>query len=279
MYQAKNNGRNCFTFFTQALQDAAQNRMRVANELRSALSNNEFQLLYQPIVDLVTGETYKAEALIRWHHPDRGLVSPDAFISIAEETGAIHDIGNWVFFEAAQQASKWQTKYAPHFQISINKSPVQFQLDKDNHESWFDYLKKHGLAGESIIVEITEGLLLESNESVQQQLEQFSVTGMQVSLDDFGTGFSSLAYLQKFDIDYLKIDKSFVQTLTPTSKNLALCKAIIMMAHALDMKVIAEGIETEEQKTLLNSLHCDYGQGYLFSKPIDAMAFEEMIEQ
>lgn len=276
MYQAKSSGRNRSSFFTQALQDAAQNRMRIANELRDALSSNQLQLFYQPIVTLATGNVHKAEALIRWQHPDNGLVSPDAFISIAEDTGMIHEIGDWVFSQAAQQVAKWRALLAPDFQISINKSPVQFQVINYTHSNWFNYLKDKGIDGDSIIIEITEGLLLDSSESVQRQLDEFSRAGMQVSLDDFGTGFSSLAYLQKFDIDYIKIDKSFVQKLTPTSKNLTLCKAMIMMAHALDIEVVAEGIETEQQKELLTSIACDYGQGYLFSKPIDALAFEQL---
>jgi len=276
MYQAKRSGRNRSSFFTQDLQDAAQNRIRIANELRDVLSKSELQLLYQPIVALATGSIHKAEALIRWQHPEHGLVSPDAFIPIAEETGTIHEIGNWVFYQAAQQVAKWRLLLAPDFQISINKSPVQFQIANNTHDHWHKYLKEKGVDGGSIIIEITEGMLLDSDESVQRQLDEFSCAGMQIALDDFGTGFSSLAYLQKFDIDYIKIDKSFVQTLLPSSKSLALCKAIIMMAHALGMKVVAEGIETEEQKELLTSIACDYGQGYLFSKPVEVSAFEQL---
>jgi EAL domain-containing protein (putative c-di-GMP-specific phosphodiesterase class I) len=231
-------------------------------------------------VDLATGQINKAEALIRWQHPDDGLISPADFIPIAEDTGLIVDIGNWVFQEAARQVAQWRKSLKPDFQISINKSPVQFYNaanSKDNtHINWTDYLTQLGLPGQSITVEITERLLLDSSNSIRTQLLEFRDAGIQVSLDDFGTGYSSLSYLKKFDIDYIKIDQSFVQNLGAESDDMALCEAIIVMAHKLNMKVIAEGIETQQQLDLLKAAGCDFGQGYLFSRPVRAEEFEKL---
>jgi diguanylate cyclase (GGDEF)-like protein/PAS domain S-box-containing protein len=277
LYVAKGAGRNRFSFFTPALQEAAQTRVRLANDLRAGLAGQQFRVVYQPIVELATGAIHKAEALIRWQHPTRGLISPAAFIPIAEASGLIVDIGEWVFRQAAQQVQQWRAKLAPHFQISVNKSPVQFHHGGGTHQPWFKQIQAMGLPGSSIVVEITEGLLLDSSDSVAQQLLNLHDAGIQVSLDDFGTGYSSLSYLQKFDIDFLKIDQSFVRHLIPGCTDLALCKAIIVMAHELGIKVIAEGVETEQQRALLAAAGCDYAQGYLFARPMSAPDFEAFI--
>ena len=275
MYLSKNTGRNRFSYFTPSMQALAQKRMCLINDLHIALSEGQFSVHYQPIVNLSTGITDKAEALIRWHHPKRGLVSPAEFITAAEETGLIHEIGEWVFQEAAQQVAIWRGSLNPDFQISINKSPVQFLKNNKTHVEWISHLGKLNLPGSCIVVEITEGMLLDSNITILDQLMEFRDAGIQVSLDDFGTGYSSLSYLQKFDIDYLKIDKSFVCNLEPDSSTMALCEAIIVMAHKLGLKVVAEGIETQAQRDLLIAAKCDYGQGYLFSKPVPAIEFEK----
>ena len=279
LYVAKAAGRNRFSFFTPALQEAAQTRARLTNDLREGLARDQFFMVYQPIVELGTGAVYKAEALIRWQHPTRGLISPAAFISIAEASGLIIDIGNWVFMQAASQAKSWCASLHPNFQISINKSPVQFHHVSAAHGAWLDHLKALGLPGAAIAVEITEGLLLDANDAVTQKLLELRDAGMQVSLDDFGTGYSSLSYLQRFEIDYIKIDQSFVRHLVAGSTDLALCKAIIVMAHELGMKVIAEGIETTGQRDLLVAAGCDYGQGYLFARPMPAKDFEAFVAQ
>ena len=276
MYESKHLGRNRFNYFKQDMQVAALTRVQLANDLRVALERNEFELYYQPIVDLATGDVLKAEALIRWKHPKLGLVGPAEFIPIAEETGLIVGIGEWVFRTAANQAAQWYRSPEKSIQISVNKSPVQFRDGPAKRHEWRDYLNALGLKGDSITVEITEGLLLEANQSIKAELMEFREAGIQVSLDDFGTGYSSLSYLKKFDIDYLKIDQSFVRGLAPNSSDLALCEAIIVMAHKLGMKLIAEGIEHEEQKSLLTAAGCDYGQGYLFSRPIPAGEFEKL---
>jgi diguanylate cyclase (GGDEF)-like protein/PAS domain S-box-containing protein len=277
MYAAKQHGRNRYSFFTPSMQEAVQARMRLATDLRTALNENQFLLHYQPIVELNSGHIFKAEVLIRWQHPVRGLVSPVEFIPIAEDTGLIIGIGDWVFREAVRQVNYLRTAKHRDLQISVNMSPVQFQNLEENYASWFNYMQELGLPGNSIAVEITESLLLDSNAAVTDKLSAFRSAGMQVSLDDFGTGYSALSYLKKFDIDFLKIDQSFVRNLTPGSQDLALCEAIIMMAHKLGIKVIAEGIETTQQRDLLAAAGCDYGQGYLFSRPLPADEFEQLL--
>ena len=274
LYVAKGAGRNRYSFFTPVLQEAAQTRVRLANDLRAGLTDQQFRVVYQPIVELATGAVHKAEALIRWQHPTRGLVSPAAFIPIAETSGLIVDIGEWVFQQAALQVQQWRSSLSAQFQISVNKSPVQFHHSGNTSKPWFRQLQTMGLPGDCIVVEITEGLLLDTSASVADQLLELHDAGIQVSLDDFGTGYSSLSYLQKFDIDFIKIDQSFVRHLVPDSTDLALCKAIIVMAHELGMKVIAEGVETWQQRDLLAAAGCDYGQGYLFARPMAAPDFE-----
>ena len=274
LYEAKGAGRNRFSFFTPALQEAAQTRVRLASDLRIGLSDQQFRVVYQPIVELATGAVHKAEALIRWQHPTRGMVSPAAFIPIAEASGLIVDIGEWVFQQAASQVVKWRAMFDPEFQISVNKSPVQFHHDGGDRLPWSEQLAALGLPGSCIVVEITEGLLLDTSAGVADHLLELGDAGIQVSLDDFGTGYSSMSYLQKFDIDFIKIDQSFVRHLIPASTDLALCKAIILMAHELGMKVIAEGVETEQQRDLLLAAGCDYGQGYWFARPMPAADFE-----
>ncbi len=274
LYVAKGAGRNRFSFFTPALQEAALTRVRLANDLRTGLAEQQFWLAFQPIVELATGAIYKAEALLRWQHPSRGLVSPATFIPIAEASGLIVDIGEWVFLQAASQVRAWRATLDPRFQISVNKSPVQFHHSAKTYKPWFEQLLALGLPGECIAVEITEGLLLDSSDIVATQLMELQEQGMAVSLDDFGTGYSSLSYLQKYSIDFIKIDQSFVRHLDVASTNLALCKAIILMAHELGMKVIAEGVETGLQRDLLTAAGCDYGQGYLFAKPMPVSEFD-----
>ncbi len=277
LYVAKGAGRNRFSFFTPALQEAALTRVRLASDLRTALLEQQFYLVYQPIVELATGAIRKAEALIRWQHPTRGLVSPAAFIPIAESSGLVVEIGEWVFQQAALQVRSWRNVLADDFQISVNRSPVQFHHNDTANASWADQLSAQGLPGDSIVVEITEGLLLDTSPSLAETLLALRAAGIGVSLDDFGTGYSSLSYLQKFDIDFVKIDQSFVRHLTSNSTELALCRAIVVMAHALDMRVIAEGVETAQQRDLLASVDCDYVQGYLYAKPMPAPEFEAFV--
>ncbi|MDD2738509.1 MAG: PAS domain S-box protein [Methylomonas lenta] len=274
MYAAKSQGRNCYSFFTQSMQIALSARAAMINDLRGALAKQEFKLVYQPIVELANGRIYKAEALLRWLHPQRGLVSPAEFVPLAEETGLIHEIGDWVFHTAAAQVGIWRKSLHADFQVGINKSPLQFLDARHNPADWIDFLQSVDLPGQAIVVEITEGLLLEASQKTAVHLLVFRDAGVQVAIDDFGTGYSALSYLKKFDIDYLKIDQSFVRNLSAESSDFVLCEAIIVMAHKLGLKVIAEGVETELQRDLLVSVACDYGQGYLFAKPMPAEEFE-----
>jgi len=278
MYAAKAQGRGRFCYFTPAMQKAAEIRLRLSNDLRQALAEKQIWVAFQPIVKLASGEIQKAEALIRWQHPSRGLISPAEFIPIAEETGMITELGEWVFQQVATQVALWRTAHYPQFQISINKSPAQFHNNNDNLSDWFEALRHLGLPGGSIAVEITEGLLLDTSPIVAEKLLAFKDAGMQVSLDDFGTGYSSLSYLKKYHIDFLKIDRGFICNLEADSTELALCKVIIQMAHILSMKVIAEGVETAQQRDLLIQAGCDYGQGYFFSKPVAASEFEKLFQ-
>ncbi|MBX3617435.1 EAL domain-containing protein [Nitrosomonas sp.] len=274
MYTAKNSGRNCWNCFTSNMRTAIEIRSRTAYELRHALRSEQFFLTYQPIVELATNRIYKAEALIRWQHPERGVIYPAEFVAIAEEINLITDIGDWVFKQAADQVAHWQAHYNRDFQISINKSPKQFISKMSD---WVDHLNERKISGKSIIVEITENLLLDVHELVVKQLLNYRDAGVQVAIDDFGTGYSSLSYLKKFDIDYLKIDQSFVANLDSESYDRILCEAVITMAHRLGMRVVAEGVETELQKQLLLEMRCDYGQGYFFSKPLTVDKFEAFL--
>jgi diguanylate cyclase (GGDEF)-like protein/PAS domain S-box-containing protein len=279
MYEAKNRGRNCFSFFTADLQQKAQLRLRMANDLRHALAAGEFHLVYQPIIDMATGSVTKAEALIRWNHPKLGLIPPGEFIPVAESIGLIVAIGDWVFRTAALQAKKWRQNGLPNLQVSVNKSPLQFQHKCGQALDWGEYLASIGLPPEAIVVEITEGLLLDASPQVQSELEKMREIGLKVSLDDFGTGYSSMSYLQRFDIDYVKIDQSFMKDLCAGSKNLTLCKAIVRMSHELGMEVIVEGLETELQRDLLTQTGCNFGQGYFYSRPVIAAEFEDYCQR
>jgi diguanylate cyclase (GGDEF)-like protein len=278
MYASKSAGRNRFSYFTHSLQEAALNRMRLINDMRGALSGDQFRLHFHPIVELSSGNIHKAEALLRWQHPTRGLINPSEFVLLAEESGMIVEIGDWVFKEAVQQVLRLRTAHHPEFQISVNKSPIQFRSDNRYFQNWLPHLQELGLPGQCITIEITEGLLLDATADVQSKLLDLRDAGIQVALDDFGTGYSSLSYLKKFDIDYIKIDRSFVRNLTATSDDMALCEAIVVMAHKLGLKVIAEGIETSAQRQLLAAAGCDYGQGHLFSHPLPSLEFEAMLK-
>jgi EAL domain-containing protein (putative c-di-GMP-specific phosphodiesterase class I) len=278
MYVAKNQGRNQASYFTPALQDAAQERRRLTHDLRSALAANQFALHFQPIINLATGRIHKAEALIRWQHPERGLISPLGFILLAEETGLINEVGDWVFKESARWAKRWSDQFGEDFQVSVNVSPVQFLSEELSCDAWNAYLRSIDLAGQNIVIEITEGLLLKAASGVTDKLLKFRDAGIQVAIDDFGTGYSSLSYLKKFDIDYLKIDKTFVDNLETDNNDMALAEAIIVMAHKLGLKVIAEGVETEAQRKLLIKAGCDFAQGFLFSEPVTPEEFEALLK-
>lgn len=279
MYDAKEAGRNQFSYFTRVGQNASQRQPSLANDLRDALADNQLQLQYQPIIELASGEIYKAEALIRWRHPQQGWLNPTDFIAVAEKAGLIVEMSDWVFKEAARQVKLWRRYFDKRFQISINGSSTLFHYAGDYQNTWFEHLQQSGLTADSIGVEIGEGLLMDASHAVSNTFFSLRDIGMPISIDDFGTGCSSLPCLQKFHIDYLKIDRSFVGNLLNQSNELMLCEAMIAMAHKLKIKVIAEGVETHDQCELLKKMGCDFAQGYLFSKPVSAGDFEVLLQK
>lgn len=278
MYGAKAIGRNNYHYFTDSMRESAVKRMSLIKDLRSAVDNEQLFLVYQPIVCLDSGNLVKAEALIRWQHPERGIVSPLDFIPLAEETGLIIEISNWIFKQVSSDITKWRELYNPELQISINTSPRQYKINDGNIDQWLNWIIEDGLDPKAIAFEITENLLMESQSELEGVLRDIKDAGIELSIDDFGTGYSSFSYLREFQTNYVKIDKSFVQKMSVGSSDMALCEAIIVMAQKLDIKVIAEGIETEEQKQLLKEIGCEYGQGYLLSKPLTAVDFEQALK-
>ncbi len=275
MYSAKEEKRSHFGYFTSTMHSEVSERLSLTNDLRQALSNGELVLHFQPIVAMQGSLIGKAEVLLRWNHPKRGLVSPESFIPLAEETGLIVDIGEWVFARAIESILRWKDRFGRIIELSVNKSPLQFEFGQSY--PWMDQLEDAGLPGGSITVEITEGLLIRDSEKVRNRLIEFRNQGIEVSIDDFGTGFSSLSYLRQFHIDYLKIDKSFVKGLAEDESDRALAEAIVVMAHKLGIRTIAEGVETELQRQILEGFGCDYFQGYLFSRPVPASEFENLL--
>ena len=276
MYEAKRLGRNRYQFFTASMHQISVNRHIITNDLRMALIKNEFVIFYQPIIDLNTGIISKAEALIRWHHPSKGLIMPGEFISIAEDTGMIDQLGDWVFEQVMQDVRALCKSHHANFQISINVSPRQF-LNEANLLLWLGKLSKNGVTGDAIAIEITEGLLLQPSDSVKNILSQFVAANVEISIDDFGTGYSALGYLKKFNVDYVKLDRSFIQNLELDHDTMVLCEAIIDMAQRLKIKVVAEGIETAAQQMLLKQFGCDYGQGFLFAAAAPLDKFQEFL--
>lgn len=277
MYQSKSEGRNCFHFFTIAMQEASFKHHQLVQDLRGALHGNQFMLYFQPIVDLKSGEIFKAETLLRWQHPARGMIEPAEFIPVAEEIGIIDEIGDWVFSESLKLGKRWSGLIDHTFRIGVNISSVQLMSRGRNH-AWINHVHEMKLSEQNVFVEIAEGTLLNNLPEVVESLLTIHAAGIEVAIDDFGTGHSSLPYLQKAKIEYLKIDQSFTRNLAPGSTDLVLSEAIIVMAHKLGMQVIAEGIETTGQRDLLAAAGCDFGQGYLFSKPVSGDEFEMLLQ-
>ncbi|WP_172592308.1 sensor domain-containing protein [Nitrosomonas supralitoralis] len=275
MYVAKQQGRGRYCYFTAAMQQKVNEKMTLMRDLREALTRNELHVYYQPILKLTDHRIVKAEALLRWKHPQRGMINPASFIPLAEESGLIHEIGDWVFDQVIVHIQKWHEQFGHIIQVSVNKSPAQFK--HANKQLWSEKLTRLKLPGNCINVEITEGLLLKDTAEIKDCLLEFHNNGIDVSIDDFGTGFSSLSYLKAFDIDYLKIDRSFISNLTKNTTDPALVEAIILMAQKLNIKTIAEGVETREQQDLLIELGCDYAQGHFYSLPLPENEFEKLI--
>jgi diguanylate cyclase (GGDEF)-like protein len=272
MYSAKENGRNGLQFFTQKMNAQVLEKSTLENRLRRAVENQELFLVYQPQVDFSTGAIVGVEALLRWQHPELGLVAPDRFIPVAENTGLIIPIGEWVMRTACAQACQWQKAGLPALTVAVNVSPVQFR------QNTFPQLVKRvlcetGLSPQYLDLELTEGLIISSPEVVLSAFQELKDMGVKLSIDDFGTGYSNLGYLRRFPVHKLKIDRSFVRDLVSDPDDASITSTIISMARNLDLKVIAEGVENEGQMTFLRAHHCDEFQGFYFSKPLLANDF------
>lgn len=274
LYTAKDNGRGTYHFFDKKMGEELQRRKIIEMEMREALEKNEFTLYFQPQIDTSTLQLIGVESLIRWRHPIRGLVFPGEFIPVAEQCGLISQLGEWVIKEAFRQAKEWDEKYpGKNIRIAINLSALQFRQKKII--SLIRELKKlHDVRPELIEFEITESMVMDSTEYAIEIMELIKEEGFGLSIDDFGTGFSSLAYLKKFPVDSLKIDRSFVTDILEDGENAIIASSIIALAHNLNLKVVAEGVEHEEQVTWLRKNNCDCIQGYLFGKPMEASVFE-----
>lgn len=278
MYRAKECGRNLFQFFTMDMNEKVREALFMENNLRKALEKQEMALYYQPQIEMSSGKLIGMEALIRWHHPQLGIISPVKFIPMAEDTGLIIPIGKWVLDTACKQTQQWQEAGYPPCKVAVNISPKQFRHG-DLVENVATALKDSGLAARFLELEITESVLMEDMEQSIATMEKLKSMGITLAIDDFGTGYSSLSCLSRFPLSKLKIDKSFVQDIAELSENNAIAEGIIALAKTLNLEVIAEGIEGERQMDFLQSKGCKQGQGYYFSRPMPADAFEQFLSR
>jgi diguanylate cyclase (GGDEF)-like protein/PAS domain S-box-containing protein len=277
MYRAKQSGDDGYAFYSHEMNQRALDRLKIENELRNAIQRDELLLHYQPKVDIASGRIIGAEALVRWRHPERGMVAPGDFVPVAEESGIIVQISAWVLDAAVRQAHAWQQADLRPVKIAVNLSARDFSASLPQRVD--AVLEKHGLAAEWLELEITESMLMHSAEHVIGVMDELAGRGIALSLDDFGTGYSSLSYLKRFPIDTLKIDRSFVDHIPADPNDCAIAGAIASMAKQLGHKVIAEGVETGEQLGFLRGVGCDEFQGYLFSPPVDAERFAAMLRE
>jgi diguanylate cyclase (GGDEF)-like protein/PAS domain S-box-containing protein len=277
MYRAKERGRNNYQYFSEEMNTVAQTKLKTENELRQALEHSQFELFYQPKVDIRDNRIVGVEALIRWHHPERGLLTPDQFIAVAEETGAIVGIGAWVIRRACLAAQELSARNGARLQVGVNISPRQFR-DPNLIRTVRRCIREAQIDPAQLELEITETMLMEDAEAARFTIERLSELGVRLAIDDFGTGYSSLNYLKRFPIDTVKIDRSFVMEIPASSDDMAITTAVIAMAHRLDLEVVAEGIETLEQLKFLADQQCEYGQGYLFSKPVPLAEVAKLLD-
>ncbi|SCA55338.1 PAS/PAC sensor-containing diguanylate cyclase [Candidatus Terasakiella magnetica] len=276
MYLAKATEKGSFCFFTQDLTERAMRRLQIENDLHKAIDRQEFELVYQPIFELATGKIIAAEALLRWHHPEQGVINPVDFIHIAEETSMIVDIGEWVLREAAKEAMHWHEEIGKTLRISINVSARQFR-NHEIHEALARVYSEIGQPGFNIELELTENLVMRNPEKAEDSLDLLRDMGVHLAMDDFGTGYSSLAYLRRFPFDMIKIDKAFVDDLGRNKEAEAIVRAMLELGRALGLRMLAEGVETELQRAFLAREGCDEVQGFLFSRPCSVEKFRQML--
>jgi len=276
MYKAKASGRSTYHFYTPGLNQAISERLELENSLRHALERGEFRVYYQPRIEVASGRIIGAEALIRWDCPDKGLIPPDSFISIAEETGLIIPIGQWVLHEACRQNSAWLRAGLPPISVSVNLSPIQFR-HAGLVQSVADALLQANLDPAYLELELTESFVMHDAERINVAMQSLKALGVDIAVDDFGTGYSSLSYLKRFPVDRLKVDKSFVRDIDSDPDDAAIVRAIITLGHALGLKVVAEGVETRAHLEFLQQHGCDELQGYYYSRPVPAVEMETLL--
>jgi EAL domain-containing protein (putative c-di-GMP-specific phosphodiesterase class I) len=278
MYKAKTAGKARHELFDVKMHTRALQALTVENELREALEHGEIRPYYQPIVSLVTGEIVGFEALARWFHPERGLISPADFIPLAEDSGLIVPIGQLILKQACEQTAEWQSRFdRPELSISVNLSAKQFRQSLLISEVR-EILHESGLRNGTLKLEVTETMVIEDLVAAVEMLSQLRKLGVQISIDDFGTGYSSLSYLHRFAFDFLKIDRSFISRMTKDKESLGIVKTITTLANELSKSVIAEGVETIQQRRILSLIGCQYAQGFLFSRAVDADEAGDLIE-
>jgi diguanylate cyclase (GGDEF)-like protein len=278
MYKAKGTGRACYAMFTTDLHTQTFKVLQIESDLRQALDQKEFTLHYQPIVSLSTGNLIGFEALLRWQHPQKGFIEPSEFIKISEETGFIIPLGEWVLQEACRQLYAWHQSFPEYWELIVSVNLSSKQLREPRLIEQIDrVLADTGLEGKFLKLELTESMLVDEVEMVIQTLNNIRAREIQLSIDDFGTGYSSLSYLPRFPINTLKIDRSFVNRMTSDAESLEIVRAITMLAQSIGIEVIAEGVETVPQLLQLQTIGCEFGQGYWFSRPVDSVAIQELL--
>jgi EAL domain-containing protein (putative c-di-GMP-specific phosphodiesterase class I) len=277
MYQAKMNGRSRYEIFDKGMHLYLVSRLKLETELRRAIDNNEFELYYQPIVVLNTMKIIGFEALVRWKHPEKGIIGPLEFISVAEDTGLINPLGEWILNEACLQLNSWQEQFEEysHLSVSVNISSKQF--NPELVDTVRNILNMTGIEKGSLIFEITESMIMENAQSATALMMELKKLGIRLHIDDFGTGYSSLSYLHHFPLDALKIDRSFIKNMGIDGENMEIVKTITDLANNLNLEVIAEGVETDYQLSLLKTLECENLQGFLISKPMNSEAAKSFL--
>lgn len=272
MYKAKESGKNTYVFYTKQMSHYQVDQFKLQSHLKTAITDRQFVLHYQPQIDLTTNRIIGAEALIRWNHPQMGMVSPMSFIPLAESSGLIVPIGQWVIEESCRQAVQWH-KQGLHITVAVNISAIQFKRG-NLVEIISNALNASGINPAYLEIELTESIMMHDVDATFQTVQALKGLGVQLSIDDFGTGYSSLAYLKRFAVDKLKIDQSFVRDILQDQEDAVIVSTIIQMAKSLNLKTIAEGVESKEVLALIEDFGCDEVQGYYFAKPMEAFQFE-----